>query len=155
MANTDLHYLELLEVGRQIQSRARSSVEVTRAMLARIEVLNPRLLSYVTLMADSALADAQRADQEIAAGKSHILCPALMAQKLYGQLPERQRKLNKWCPGKSFGLGRSLSEADIAASRLRLRLANEILKLIPAQGDAIVRQSVLSVQGAKFLGWLC
>lgn len=42
-------------------------------------------------------------DQEIAAGKSHILCPALMAQKLYGQLPERQRKLNKWCPGKSFG----------------------------------------------------
>ncbi|MBK9621868.1 MAG: hypothetical protein IPO31_22015 [Candidatus Obscuribacter sp.] len=99
------------------------------------------------------LALAPGSDQEIAAGKSHILCPALMAQKLYGQLPERQRKLNKWCPGKSFGLGRSLSEADIAASRLRLRLANEILKLIPAQGDAIVRQSVLSVQGAKFLGW--
>lgn len=46
-----------------------------------------------------------------------------------------------------------MSEADIAASRLRLRLASEILKLIPAQGDAIVRQSVLSVAGAKFLGW--
>lgn len=99
------------------------------------------------------LALAPGSDQEIAAGKSYILCPALMAQKLYGQLPERQRKLNKWCPGKSFGLGRSLSEADIAASRLRLRLASEILKLIPAQSDAIARQSILSVQGAKFLGW--
>ncbi len=70
MADTDLHYLELLEVGRQIQSRARSSVDVTRAMLARIEALDPRLLSYVTLMGDAALADAQRADQEIAAGRA-------------------------------------------------------------------------------------
>jgi len=70
MSQTDLHYLELLEVGRQIQSRDRSSVEVTQAMLARIEALDRGLRSYVTVMADQALADATRADAEIAAGRA-------------------------------------------------------------------------------------
>lgn len=70
MSHSDLHYLELLEIGRQIQSRERSSVEVTQGMLARIAAVDPKLLSYVTVMADSALADATRADAEIAAGRA-------------------------------------------------------------------------------------
>ena len=37
MSNNDLHYLELLEVGRLIQSRELSSVEVTKAQFARID----------------------------------------------------------------------------------------------------------------------
>lgn len=52
MANTELHYLELLEVGRQIQSRQISSLEVTQAMLSRIDELDPRLRSYARLMRD-------------------------------------------------------------------------------------------------------
>lgn len=99
------------------------------------------------------LALAPGCEQELANGKSYILCPALMAQKLYGQLLERDRKANRWSPGKSFGFGRSLSDADIAASRLRLKLASEILKLIPPGIDAIARQSILTVAGAKFLSW--
>lgn len=70
MADKELHHLELLEVGRQIQSRERSSEEVTRAMLARIDAVDGRLRSYATRMDKQALDDARRADQEIAAGRA-------------------------------------------------------------------------------------
>ncbi len=68
MADTELHYLELLEVGRQIQSRQISSLEVTQAMLSRIGELDPRLGSYARPMRDQALAEATKADAEIAEG---------------------------------------------------------------------------------------
>ncbi|MBI5617405.1 MAG: amidase [Gammaproteobacteria bacterium] len=70
MAECELHYLELLEVGRQIQCRQRSSLEVTQALLERIAAVEPRLGSYVTVMSGQALADARRADEEIAAGRA-------------------------------------------------------------------------------------
>ena len=70
MADSDLHYLELLEVGRLIQSKAVSSEEVTRAQLARIEAKEPSLGSFVTLMAEQALDDARHADEEMAAGSA-------------------------------------------------------------------------------------
>ena len=70
MGDQALHTLDLLEIGRQIQSRDRSSEEVTRALLARIAALDSALHSYVTLMETSALAEARRADAEIAAGKA-------------------------------------------------------------------------------------
>jgi amidase len=70
MGDQALHSLDLLEIGRQIQSRDRSSEEVTRALLARIAALDPALHSYVTLMETSALSEARRADAEIAAGKA-------------------------------------------------------------------------------------
>lgn len=65
----DLHYLELLEVGRLIQSRELSSVEVTKAQFARIDKVDGALKSYVRVMTDSALAEAARADAEIASGQ--------------------------------------------------------------------------------------
>jgi amidase len=68
MADSELHYLDLLEVGRQIQSRQRSSLEVTQAQLARVNALEPQLHSYATIMQEQALADARRADEEIAKG---------------------------------------------------------------------------------------
>lgn len=68
--SNDVHYLELLEVGRLIQSRERSCEEVTRAMLGRIDALEPRLRSYATRMDAQALADARQADAEIAAGRA-------------------------------------------------------------------------------------
>lgn len=69
MTQKDLHYLELLEIGKLIQSKELSSVEATQAQLDRIGKLNGVLKSYVTVMADSALVDAQKADAEIAAGE--------------------------------------------------------------------------------------
>ena len=69
MTQKDLHYLELLEIGKLIQSKKISSVEATQAQLDRIGKLNGTLKSYVTVMTDSALADAKLADAEIATGK--------------------------------------------------------------------------------------
>ena len=54
MPTTDLHYLGLIEVGQQIQARKLSPVEVTKAMLGRIEVATTMDLS-------PALSEAERA----------------------------------------------------------------------------------------------
>jgi amidase len=69
MSRTDWHYLELLDIGRRIQSKEISPVEATRAQLDRIEKLDGQLKSYATVMAEQALADARQAEAEIGAGK--------------------------------------------------------------------------------------
>jgi Asp-tRNA(Asn)/Glu-tRNA(Gln) amidotransferase A subunit family amidase len=51
MTTDDLCFLDLVEVGRRIQSGRLSSVEVTQAVLARITKLDPHLRSYATLTA--------------------------------------------------------------------------------------------------------
>jgi len=66
---SDLCFLTLLEVSRQIQARALSPVEVTKAELDRIATLDPKLKSYATVMADSAMARAKRAEAEIGRGE--------------------------------------------------------------------------------------
>ncbi len=68
MESGDLCLLDLVEIGRRIQGRLLSSVEVTQAVLDRIARLDGRLKSYVTLTADLALAGAARADAQIARG---------------------------------------------------------------------------------------
>lgn len=69
VSTSDWHYLELLDIARCIQAREISSVDATRAQLERIARLDGALKSYATLMTDSALADARRADAEIAKGE--------------------------------------------------------------------------------------
>jgi len=68
MSDAGWHYLELLDIGRRIQSKEVSSVEATRAQLDRIQKLDGALKSYATMMAESALEDARRSDAEIAKG---------------------------------------------------------------------------------------
>jgi len=68
MAHAEWHYLELLDIGRRIQSKEISSVEATQAQLERIGKLDGTLKSYATVMADAALEDARRADKDIAEG---------------------------------------------------------------------------------------
>jgi aspartyl-tRNA(Asn)/glutamyl-tRNA(Gln) amidotransferase subunit A len=63
-----LHYASLLEVSDQLRAREVSPVELTRATLARIERLNPRLGAYYTVFAEQALAEARQAEAEIAKG---------------------------------------------------------------------------------------
>ncbi len=89
---------------------------------------------------------------EVGQGQSPVLCPGLLVRSLYYQLPpDRDRQENRWAPGKSLVVARLLSEEDIAKSKLRVRLANEILKLIPQGADTVPRESMLSVEGARFL----
>lgn len=68
--SVDFHYLSLDEVARRVKERAMTSVEATRAILDRIDRLDPRLKSYATLTPERALADAATRDRETAAGKS-------------------------------------------------------------------------------------
>jgi amidase len=66
----DLHYLGLDEVAKRLKARHLSSVDATRALLERIERLDPKLKSYATLTPDHALAEAAARDAETAAGSS-------------------------------------------------------------------------------------
>src|ERR1700722_9133650 len=62
-------YLSLRDTARRIARRELSPVDLTRDMLARIAAVDPVLKSYATVMADSAMAEAQTAAGEIAAGR--------------------------------------------------------------------------------------
>jgi len=59
----------LTEVASLIKRKEVSPVEITGAMLERIERLDPALHSYVTVARDLALAQARTAEKEIAKGK--------------------------------------------------------------------------------------
>nr|WP_009895926.1 amidase [Burkholderia thailandensis] len=64
----NFEYLSLLDVSSQLRQRRLSPVELTQAILARIARLDPHLNAYIRITAESALADARRAEQEIARG---------------------------------------------------------------------------------------
>ena len=57
------------EVAPLLRRRELSSEELVRALLARVERLNPRLFAYLTLLPETALAEARRADAELARGE--------------------------------------------------------------------------------------
>jgi amidase len=65
---TGLHYWNLTRVADALRTRQVSSVDVTRHLLARIEQVDRKLHSYVTVMADRALAQAKAADNEMDRG---------------------------------------------------------------------------------------
>ncbi len=68
MAETPLHFRTITEISEAIASRQLSPVEITTAMLQRIDELDGRLKSYATVMADSAMNAAQKAEREIESG---------------------------------------------------------------------------------------
>ncbi len=61
--------LSIEDAAKLIASKQLSPVELTDAVLARIDALNPKLNAYMTVTADSARAEAKAAEAEIAAGK--------------------------------------------------------------------------------------
>jgi amidase len=66
--DSDLAFMGLVDVGKQIAKRKISPVEVTRAMLGRMEALEPQLGCYVVVMADQAIKDAKRREAEVKKG---------------------------------------------------------------------------------------
>lgn len=63
-----LHYLQIGELATMLRNRSVSSREVTQVLLNRIATLDGDLHGYALIMADAALAQADAADREIAAG---------------------------------------------------------------------------------------
>ncbi len=64
----ELCYLTINETSSLIRSGKLSPVELTRAFLERIQRLDGTLQAYVTVLADSAMAEARRAEAEVLRG---------------------------------------------------------------------------------------
>ena len=69
MNTSELPFLSAGDLSRLIQSKEVSPVEATEAYLDRIASLDHRFNSYLTVMREQALADAQQAEEDIASGQ--------------------------------------------------------------------------------------
>ncbi|TMB67609.1 MAG: Asp-tRNA(Asn)/Glu-tRNA(Gln) amidotransferase subunit GatA [Deltaproteobacteria bacterium] len=68
MAPADILELNLADLSRLIAARELSSSVAVRAALTRLELLNDKLNAFITVLPEQALADAKKADEEIARG---------------------------------------------------------------------------------------
>jgi amidase len=69
MALRGIHFLELTELARRLRAKALSPVEVTEAMLRRIERRDGKLRSYALATAELALKQAKKAEAELMRGR--------------------------------------------------------------------------------------
>jgi len=69
MNSEEICYLSAGQLGRLIKKKELSPVEVIKSHLSRIESLEPKLNSFITLLADQAMAAALQAEKEIQRGK--------------------------------------------------------------------------------------
>jgi len=68
-ANEHLSQLSLGEASELVRARKISPLDLARGCLARIEALDPKLNAFITVTAESALAAARAAEEEVARGK--------------------------------------------------------------------------------------
>src|SRR6266513_4216244 len=122
---SNVSQLGLSEASQLVRSKKVSPVELTHECLSRIERLNPKLNAFITVTADSALAEARQAEAEI------------------------QR--DRW-RGPLHGIPIALKDvADTAG--VRTTAASGLFKdRVPAQDAEIVRR--LKAAGAVLLGKL-
>jgi aspartyl-tRNA(Asn)/glutamyl-tRNA(Gln) amidotransferase subunit A len=69
MISRDICFLSAGELSRLIQKKEVSPVEVVEAHLSRINALEPKLNSFITLLPDHAIAAAQQAEKDIQVGR--------------------------------------------------------------------------------------
>ncbi len=69
MDSTEISFLSAGQLSKLIQKKEVSPVEVVKAHLSRIEALEPKLNSFITLLPEQAIAGARRAEEEIRAGR--------------------------------------------------------------------------------------
>ncbi len=78
---TELTELTIDEAARRLRARECSSVDLTRAALARIERSDPALHAFITVTPERALEQARAADARLAAGTAPALCGIPIAIK--------------------------------------------------------------------------
>ncbi|MDH3453559.1 MAG: Asp-tRNA(Asn)/Glu-tRNA(Gln) amidotransferase subunit GatA [Desulfuromonadales bacterium] len=76
-----IYDLTLAELRARLDRRELSAVEVTHAYLDRITATNPQVNSFITVCTDTAIAEAQAADQALAAGAAAPLTGLPIAAK--------------------------------------------------------------------------
>src|SRR5881398_1050705 len=129
MNDTDLAFASIEEIGRLFRKRKLSPVEVTKLMLARIELVNPKLNAYITVTAEHALAQAKKAESELFAP--------------HGRKGHRDR-------GPLHGIPISLKD-NIYTAGIRTTAGSKILKdFVPPNDASVVAQ--LKNAGAVLLG---
>ncbi len=69
----DLCYTPAVELRRMIATKEVSAVEVTQAVLERLEAVNPRLNAIVAVRAEAALEEARSADETNSADRGLVL----------------------------------------------------------------------------------
>lgn len=67
--DSELEFLTIAEAASLIKTRAISPVDLTEALLRRIEGLDPQINAFITLTTDLAIRQARAAEAEIAAGR--------------------------------------------------------------------------------------
>jgi len=65
---SDATWLSIIEASRLVRDKKISPVDLTQGCLKRIERLNPKLNAFITVTAESALAQAREAEAEIQKG---------------------------------------------------------------------------------------
>jgi aspartyl-tRNA(Asn)/glutamyl-tRNA(Gln) amidotransferase subunit A len=68
VADIPVHEWTLLDAAKAVRDKEISSRELTRALLARIERINPKINAYVTILPEMAMREAAGLDEEIARG---------------------------------------------------------------------------------------
>ena len=68
-ATTELTTLSIADAARHIASGALTSTRLTEAFLKRIDAVDPKIHSYITVTPELALAAARQADMEIKGGE--------------------------------------------------------------------------------------
>ncbi len=77
----ELHELTIEEAHRRLKKKEISAVELTRAVLDRIAAVESSVDAYLTVSADTALEQAQAADEKIASGRCEPLTGIPLAVK--------------------------------------------------------------------------
>lgn len=81
MSDSELAFLSLAEAAERLERREVSSVELTRNALERISALNRRLNAFITVLTESAITNAERADARRKQGKTGNLLGVPVALK--------------------------------------------------------------------------
>jgi aspartyl-tRNA(Asn)/glutamyl-tRNA(Gln) amidotransferase subunit A len=76
-----MHTLTLSELAKKLRAKEFSVTELTKSLLARIEASQPALNSFITVTAESALAQAKVAESTLASGNSSPLTGLPLAHK--------------------------------------------------------------------------
>jgi aspartyl-tRNA(Asn)/glutamyl-tRNA(Gln) amidotransferase subunit A len=129
MNDTDLAFASIEEIGKLFRKRKLSPVELTKLMLDRIERLNPKLNTYITVAAELALRQAKKAESELFAAR--------------GRQGHRDR-------GPLHGIPISLKD-NIYTAGIRTTAGSKILKDFVPQHDAQV-VVLMKEAGAVILG---